>query len=101
MEWIEEFLNSPDQAAVIGGGLVALAGSAYLSYKNDFGAGDKTDAELENYLDETDLGLNPVTAWKVYEHNKEVAEREEERDNLAQVDTDFYVEEERISYADD
>ena len=98
---MKEFLSNPDQAAAFASGLVSLAGSAYVAYKNDFGAGDRTDAELERYLDEADTGLtSPLSSWKAWEYGNELDERREETEKLA--DPEYDENDSRlIRYADD
>jgi len=89
MEWVNEFLSSPSSTVALGSGLVTLAGSTYLAYKNDFGAQGCTSEELENYLEETDTGItSPVSSWKAHEYNKELQERDEENQKLANLDYD-------------
>jgi len=84
MEEVKELLSNPDQVAAFASGLVTLAGSAYLAYRNDFGASDRTDAELERYLDETETAVtNPLSSWKAWEYSSELDERREETEKLA------------------
>lgn len=101
MEEVNEFLSNPDQAAAFASGLVALAGSAYVAYKNDFGATDKTDVELETYLDETETGItSPISSWRAWEYSNELDSRQEETERLA--DPEYEEDSSRlIRYADD
>ncbi len=78
MEWIEEFLSNPEHTAALGYGAVLTAVSAYGAYRNDFGAADETDVELEDYLDKVDPGItSPLKLWKQHEYRKEQNERED------------------------
>lgn len=101
MEEVKEFLNNPDQAAAFASGLVTLAGSAYVAYKNDFGASNRTDAELERYLEEIETGvMNPLSTWKAWEYGNELDKRQEETEKLA--DPEYDENDSRlIRYADD
>ena len=99
MEWVDKFLSNPDQAAALGYGVALTASTFYAVYKNDFGAEDRTTAELKAYLENMDTNKGrPLKMWKGFEYRKELREREGEKEELSD---GLYVEEERPVYADD
>ena len=92
MDWIETALENPDQLATMGYAAAITATAAYAAHRNDFGAADKTNVELEEYLEEAETGLtNPIQSWKAYEFKKEQNSREnfDTGETHVEVDPDY------------
>lgn len=75
-EVIEMLSEDPERTAGMAYGAALTTGSAYVAYRNDFGAEGRTTNELETYLEETDgINLNPVTLYKRRVYSRELEER--------------------------